>query len=312
MTVLFAANDGGHLAQLWALAPRLTPPSNARVWFTGETEQSRDLLREEQVIWARRAPSRHAMDAGRNFLRLGSVWDQYSITAAVSTGSSIAVSSLTQAAMRRARAIYIESATRVHGPSLSGRLLMRVPGVELHTQNTAWASRRWPYAGSVFDGFQSISTIPPQRSSLRLFVSLGTSSRYPFRRLLDRLAQIVPVEWRVECQVGSTGCEGIPFTCYPHLPYSEMQQQLSAADIVVAHAGTGIALAAIEAGKCPVLIPREGQEHVDDHQRQLAQDLGDRDLAMVSSVESLSLSDLMEAQRRQVEKTGEHPLRVHI
>ncbi|WP_396137059.1 glycosyltransferase [Blastococcus goldschmidtiae] len=312
MTVLFAANDGGHLAQLWALAPRLGPASQGRVWFTGETEQSRDLLKEERVIWARRAPSRNLTDALQNFRSLGEVWNQYSFTAAVSTGSSIAVSALTQAAARRTRAVYIESATRVDGPSLSGRLLAAVPGVELYTQSGAWTSRRWSYVGSVFDGFRALPALSTPRPSLRVFVSLGTSSKYTFRRLLDRLVQIVPAEWTVECQVGSTDCQGIPFACYPHLPYSEMRRQVNSADIVVAHAGTGIALAAIEAGRCPVLVPREGQEHVDDHQRQLAQDLKSRELVLVSDVDSLSLATLMEAQQRRIEKTGEHPLRVRV
>ena len=58
--------------------------------------------------------------------------------------------------------------------------------------------------------------------------------------------------------------------------------------MVVAHAGVGAALAALEVGKCPVLVPRRHArgEHVDDHQIQIATELGDRALSVSVEAES--------------------------
>ena len=69
---------------------------------------------------------------------------------------------------------------------------------------------------------------------------------------------------------------------------------MAAADLVVAHAGTGTALSCLELGHRPLLIPRSAShdEHVDDHQHQTARYLAERDLAAVESVGSLTLATL--------------------
>lgn len=81
------------------------------------------------------------------------------------------------------------------------------------------------------------------------------------------------------------------------------------ADVVVAHAGTGSALAALDAGRCPVLIPRERAhgEHIDDHQRQIAAELELRGLAIHRSVESLTYADLEQAAGRSVRARSDVP-----
>ena len=43
--------------------------------------------------------------------------------------------------------------SRWNGPSLSGRLLRRVPGVQTYTQHARWADDAWTHLGSVFDAF---------------------------------------------------------------------------------------------------------------------------------------------------------------
>jgi UDP-N-acetylglucosamine transferase subunit ALG13 len=83
-----------------------------------------------------------------------------------------------------------------------------------------------------------------------------------------------------------------------------MSQALAMADAVVAHAGTGIALAALEAGRLPVLVPRQSRhgEHVDDHQLNIALELCLRDLCITRSAGSLKLGDLALAAGRVVTK----------
>ena len=81
------------------------------------------------------------------------------------------------------------------------------------------------------------------------------------------------------------------------------------ADLVIAHAGIGSSLAAIEAGHAPVVVPRRGHrgEHVDDHQRLIAAELADRELAVAREVDELTLEDLERAARSRVERTATAP-----
>ena len=86
-----------------------------------------------------------------------------------------------------------------------------------------------------------------------MVVSLGTQDGYGFRRLLDRLVPIVPADAEVLWQTGGTdvtglGIDGRASACRRE----EMAAgDPRAADVVVAHAGTGIALMALENGKLP-------------------------------------------------------------
>ena len=67
------------------------------------------------------------------------------------------------------------------------------------------------------------------------------------------------------------------------------------ADLVIAHAGTGVALEALGAGKLPVLIPRRAEfsEHIDDHQEQIADMLKHRGLAVVREADAVTPEDLV-------------------
>jgi UDP-N-acetylglucosamine transferase subunit ALG13 len=78
---------------------------------------------------------------------------------------------------------------------------------------------------------------------------------------------------------------------------------------VVAHAGTGIALMALENGKLPVLVPRRSMhgEHVDDHQLTIALELALRDLAVSRDADSLKARDLEHAAGHRVTKVLDPP-----
>ncbi len=108
-------------------------------------------------------------------------------------------------------------------------------------------------------------------------MTLGTIP-YGFRRLVDRLLQILPSDVEVLWQTGATDVRDVPIRARRLIPARELDRFVAEADVVVAHAGTGSALTALEAGKCPVLVPRRQahQEHVDDHQRLIARHLAER------------------------------------
>jgi UDP-N-acetylglucosamine--N-acetylmuramyl-(pentapeptide) pyrophosphoryl-undecaprenol N-acetylglucosamine transferase len=81
------------------------------------------------------------------------------------------------------------------------------------------------------------------------------------------------------------------------MPPDVLTAAIEAADVVVAHAGTGSALMALLAGKRPVLIPRlpERGEHVDGHQVQFANWLEAAGLAFKRDADWVSFEDLEEA-----------------
>ena len=81
---------------------------------------------------------------------------------AVSTGSSIAVPFLCGARLRGVSSHYIESATRLSAPSLTGRILARAPGVHVYSQTRGWRGRH----GTIGDRC-STATTPAHRLARR-------------------------------------------------------------------------------------------------------------------------------------------------
>ncbi|QAY69503.1 glycosyltransferase [Xylanimonas protaetiae] len=309
---LLVCSGGGHLKQLFTLAARLGITPGDQVWATFDNPLSRSLLRGREVVHIPYAGPRDAAGILRTLGRAHHIVASRRFELAVSTGSSPAVTFLPWAARRGARALYIESAARADGPSLSGRILGHDPRVATYTQYPAWADAEWSYHGSIFDGFAPA----PQSGTRRLrraVVTLGTQERYGFARLLRALVPLLrgcEVLW----QVGVTGAHeaaelGVP-DARVGVPHNELSAAIAEADVVVAHAGTGSALTAFEQGRCPVLVPRLAQhgEHVDDHQLQIARELERRGLAVTRSPEDLTLDVLEEAAARAVRRVEAPPI----
>ncbi|MGN0063801.1 MAG: glycosyltransferase [Nocardioides sp.] len=300
MTALLVANDGGHIMQLHTLRPRLGVDDV--VWVTPRTPQTESLLAGETVHWVEPSPPRDMGAVMRNAAACRVLFERHAVSLVVSTGAALALSVLPLARMRNVEAVYIESATRLDSPSLSGRVLSMLPGVRTFSQSTALAGRRWTYLASPWDLYDSRVVAP--RPIRRMVVSLGTQEGYGFRRLVERLAPLVPSGAEVLWQTGSTDVTGLGVEGRVQVPSAEMSAAVSAADVVVAHAGTGIALMALENGKFPVLVPRRALhgEHVDDHQLTIALELSLRDLCVSRDADSLKVADLEHAAARRVDK----------
>jgi UDP-N-acetylglucosamine--N-acetylmuramyl-(pentapeptide) pyrophosphoryl-undecaprenol N-acetylglucosamine transferase len=139
-------------------------------------------------------------------------------------------------------------------------------------------------------------------------VTLGTTESYGFRRLLDRLVPLldgVEVLW----QTGATDVTGLGIDARETVPHEEMLTAIAGADLVVAHSGTGAAITTLQHGLTPVLVPRlqAYDEHVDDHQVQIAGELADRGLAVACPVEELSMDVLLRAARRRTRPVADPP-----
>lgn len=306
MTVLLVANDGGHIQQLHTLRPRLGVKDV--VWVTPRTPQTESLLEREVVHWAEPSPPRDMAAVMRNAAHCRVLFERHAVSMVVSTGAALALSVLPQARMRNIKTVYIESATRLDAPSMSGRLLSLVPGMRTFSQSSALDNRRWTYLASPWDLYESFEQEP--RPISNMVVSLGTQEGYGFRRLLERLAPLVPSGTEVLWQTGSTDVEGLDIVGRASVPSSEMASAIAEADVVVAHAGTGIALMALENGKFPVLVPRRAMhgEHVDDHQLTIALELSLRDLCVSRDADSLKVADLQHAAARGVSKASHSPV----
>ncbi len=295
-TLLIAAT-GGHLEQLYRISGRFSPASGDVVWVTHDDAQSRSLLRDEDVRTVPYVPPRGYREIARVLPTAHRLLRDGHFDRIVSTGAGVALPFFLAARARGLTSHYIESAARADGPSLTGRLVSRIPGVHLYTQYERWSSNKWNYRGSLFDSFAPVENEPaPIR---KVVVTLGTMRSYGFRRLVDRLIEVLPevVEPGADIlwQIGSsTSGAGIPGRVEESVPNVELRQAIAAADLVVAHSGIGSAITALELGKRPVLVPRRPAfgEHVDEHQSLIARELSGRRLAVSCEADELSAAEL--------------------
>jgi UDP-N-acetylglucosamine transferase subunit ALG13 len=180
--------------------------------------------------------------------------------------------------------------------------------VRLYTQYPSWADERWRYRGSVFDSFEPADEQPADRIA-NVVVTLGTFKDYGFERLVRRLLEVLPPEADVLWQTGDTDTSGLGVDGHHAIPERELSDAMREADVVVAHAGVGTALAALEVGKRPLLVPRRlaHGEHVDDHQIQIAEELTRRGLALTAEADALGHHDLLAAAAGRVATVAEDP-----
>lgn len=273
------------------------------MWVTFDTPQSRSLLEGEKVHYVPYVAPRDWRTVASNVPRAVRILRAEGIRTLYTTGSGIANSFLPPARALGVECHYIESAARSLGPSLTGRIAARIPGVHTYTQYDTWASARWPRSASVFDDF-----VPVERCSQvdvqSVVVTLGTISGYGFRSLVDRIRLITPPHVRVLWQTGETRVEDLPIDARAFLPQSDLTAECSAADAVIAHAGIGSALGVLSLGRTPVLVPRRQHrgEHVDDHQTQIAFELAQRGLAVHREVDALTWADVCDAASRRVRR----------
>ena len=310
MTTLLVASTGGHLKQLHRLHGRLVGVRGPFRWVTFDTPQSRSLLQGETVEFVRFVGGRDPCNLLSNVPAATRLTGDAEVRAIVSTGSSMALPFFTLARARRLRCHYIESAARGDGPSVTGRLMSLIPGVCLYSQYPGWAAGRWHYRGSVFDSFAA-ATVPAEapRRLARVVATLGTFRGYGFERLVRRLLEVLPADAEVLWQTGDTDTSGLGIDGHHAIPERELTDAMREADVVISHAGVGTALAALEVGKCPVLVPRRlaHGEHVDDHQTQIAQELARRELSVSVEADVLTRDDLLAAAGRSVTTLTEEP-----
>lgn len=302
MTTLLIASNGGHLKQLHRLRDRLRGVSAPFRWVTFDTPQARSLLAGEETEFVPFIGGRDPRSVARNVPFARRIVDRSEVGALVSTGSAIALAYFATGRLRGIPCHYIESAARLEGPSLTGRLISRMPGVNLYAQYRSWAGGRWSFRGAVFDSFAAGAEAGPEREIRKVVVTLGTYKGTPYLRIVRRLLEILPPAVEVLWQTGATDVGSLGIEGLYAIPEHELSEAMAAADVVVTHAGVGTALAALEVGKCPVVAPRlqAHGEAVDDHQSQIAAELSGRGLAVAVDAEALTMEHLRQAAGRRI------------
>jgi UDP-N-acetylglucosamine--N-acetylmuramyl-(pentapeptide) pyrophosphoryl-undecaprenol N-acetylglucosamine transferase len=310
VSTLLVASSGGHLKELHHLRERMQGISAPYSWVTFDTPQSRSLLAGEEVDFVPFVGGRDPVNVARNFGAARRIFRRRQPRQVLSTGSAVALPYFALARAGRLRCHFVESAARIDGPSLTGRLMTAVPGVDLYAQYRGWAGGRWQFRGSVFDSFagEERADGPPAQLD-KIVVTLGTYRGYDFSRLLRRLVAVLPPAAEVLWQTGDTDVSGLGIEGRQAIPEAELSAAMREADAVVAHAGVGTALAAFEVGACPLLVPRRFSqgEHVDDHQRQIAAELAERGLAVSVEADDVDLDSLLAAAARRVVRPAQAP-----
>lgn len=306
MTTMLVASSGGHFTQLAELWPRIQGVNSECVWVTFDSPQTRSMLQGQRVEYVPYIKPRGLASVLRNVPQAFKLMKKYNVDGVISTGSAIALAYLPYSAIRGIPTHYIESATRVEGPSVTGKALSRVPGIKFYNQHEVWANDQWKYLGSVFDGFVATRLDNPPPRIRRAVVSVGTMEDYSFREFFVRLATYLKDADSVLWQTGSTDVSDLNIDGKAVVPAHELEQAMRDADVVIAHAGTGTALTSLRMGKRPILVPRDSShgQHIDNHQFQTAALLDKMGLALSRKVEDLNKQDLQEAAAFKVDRAS--------
>lgn len=290
MKTLLVASGGGHLKQLHGLLDRFTEIED-RLWVTFDTGLSRSILKDESVEFAPYAHPHDIKGSIKDVFFALKLFRKHKFDRVISTGANLAVCFLPFAPIFGVKAIYIETATRTHSLSLTGKIIDRIPGIKRFCQSPLLANERWTYAGSVFDGYRAVHQ-PLNRPLRSLVVTVGSNDSYGFDRLLKRLMNIVPPNVEVLWQVGDTTLRIAG--ARPSVDGAELEAAFASSDAIIAHAGTGSALSAVEAGKFPVLAIRRSahNEHIDDHQELTAKRLAVANLALPVEADEITWQDV--------------------
>ena len=147
--VLLVCSTGGHLQQLLALKPAWAPYSHT--WVTFDKSDSRSLLIGERVVYAFSPTNRNLKNLLRNLMLAWRTLRAVRPRILLTTGAGVAVPFAWLARLRGVKIVYVESFTRIEGPSLTGRLVAPIA----HRAYAQWPelARSLPrsrYAGNVF------------------------------------------------------------------------------------------------------------------------------------------------------------------
>lgn len=293
---MLVASPGGHLDELMILVEELGVSTEKAVWVTGRNAQTESLLAGQEVVWVPRVGSGEMLKAAMGLPAAIRLHRRIRPDLLVSTGALFSTPHLLAATLHRCETWFIDSATRVHAPSSTGRFAQRFTRAQLFVQGQGWGDHAWRSVPSVFDAFEAVPRADPGDLSLdTAVVSLGTEL-WPFDRAVSKVIELLP-QSRITWQTGVTEAWRDGRQLQQWLPAADLHRAFGEADVVITHAGVGSVLSVLAHGKIPVILPRRAmhREMVDDHQVEFAEMIAARGLAVSVDPAELSVGHLRQA-----------------
>lgn len=107
-----------------------------------------------------------------------------------------------------------------------------------------------------------------------IFITVGTQ-KFPFDRLIRSADEFVgsgKISDSVIAQIGNSDYTPKKITYKRFLSTAEYDEWMRKCNIIIAHSGVATIIKGIQAGKKVIVVPRLKKygEHIDDHQRQIA------------------------------------------
>lgn len=146
--LLLVCSCGGHLLQLVALRESWQP--HTRAWVTFDKSDARSLLEGERTYFAHGPTNRSIKNLLRNLVLAWRVVGGVRPKVLVTTGAGVAVPFAWIARLRGAKVVYVESLSRIEGPSLSYRLIAPV-AERLYVQ--------WPELAKALPGTRFVGNV---------------------------------------------------------------------------------------------------------------------------------------------------------
>lgn len=292
---MLLASAGGHLDELVILVDLLHVPMEDPVWVTSRNAHTESLLEGKKVIWIPRVGSGETAKAARSLPAALRLHRQVRPDLLVSSGALFSTPHLLASTLMRCETWFIDSATRVHAPSSTGRFAQHLTRAKLFMQQPGWGDSRWTLVPSVFDAFEAVPVIERPAEIRKVVVSLG-SELWPFPRAVESVLSLLP-DADISWQTGVTEFWRGGSQLRQWVPAADLRRQIAAADLVITHAGVGSVLACLEQGKVPIILPRRSahREMVDDHQLEFAEMIDAKGLAISLDPSELRLAHLGQA-----------------
>jgi len=290
---MLVASPGGHLDELMIMVEQLGIETADAVWVTGRTAQTESLLAGHDVVWIPRVGSGEMRKAALGLPAAVRLHRRIRPDLLVSTGALFSTPHLLAASMHGCETWFIDSATRVNGPSRTGVFARHLTRARLFVQGKGWGDPHWTPIPGVFDAFEAAArdgaVTQPVRTAV---VSLGTEL-WSFPRAVEAVPRVLP-DADIFWQTGVTEAVGRGRALQQWVPAAELHRAFHESDVVITHAGVGSVLSALNQGKIPVILPRLAAERemIDDHQVEFAQMISDLGLAVVVDPSELTLADL--------------------
>ena len=184
------------------------------------------LLAGERVFYAHGPTTRNLTNLARNIPLAWRLLGRLRPKVIVTTGAGIAVPFAWLARIRGAKVVYVESLTRIDGPSLSYRLIRPF---------TSRVYVQWPEMASIVRGARYAGNL---LQAVMILVTTGTNAP-AFDRLLRAVEHIDNGESLV-VQHGPSKLRPPGARCVDYLAFDQFVELVREARVVITHAGVGL------------------------------------------------------------------------